>query len=105
MVAWFERHVRRRAAHVVAARARIPQRLDFGVRLTATVMPAFAERVPIARKDAPDGRVRSGIGEGARGEFARAREIRAVAVYGVTSTPFQKATYPSMFFAFSNACG
>ena len=45
------------------------------------------------------------VGHGARCELDRAREVRAVAVYGVTSTPFQKATYPSMFFASSLAVG
>ena len=75
------------------------------MRLTAAVVPTFAERASVARDHAPDRRVGCGIGERARGELARAREIRAVAVYGVTSTPFQNATYPSMFFAFSDACG
>ncbi|GAC1572475.1 MAG: hypothetical protein NVS3B7_03230 [Candidatus Elarobacter sp.] len=105
MVARFERDVCGRTARVVAARARVAQRLDLGVRLTAAMMPAFADRDVVAHENAPDRRVRRGIGNGAPGELARARQIRAVAVYGVTSTPFQKATYPSMFFAFSLVCG
>ena len=89
----------------MSARARVAQRFDFRMRLAATMVPAFAERPPVAHDDAPDGRVRRGVGDGARRQLDGAREVAAVAVYGVTSTPFQNATYPSMFFAASFACG
>ena len=92
MVARLERDIRGRAAHVVPARGCIAQRLDFGVRLTAATVPAFAERDAVAHDDAAHRRVRCGVGDGARRELDGAREVAAIAVYGVTSTPFQKAT-------------
>jgi hypothetical protein len=75
------------------------------VRLAATVMPAFAERDAVAHEDAADGRIGGRVRDRARREFAGAREIRDVGGYGRTSTPFQKATNPSMFFASSDAWG
>jgi hypothetical protein len=77
---------------VVTVRARVTQCLDLGVRLAATVMPAFAERRPVAHDDATDRRIRRRIRDGARGELARAREVDGLDAYGLTSTPFQKAT-------------
>jgi hypothetical protein len=89
----FERHIHRRTAHVFARRARYPQRLGLGVRLTLAVMPPFAERAPIANDHRADRRIRCRIPERARGEFDRTRQIdRVESVYGVTSTPFQNAT-------------
>ena len=92
MVARLERDVCGCAAHVDAAALRIVQRFDFRMRLTTPVMPAFAERHAFAHENAADGRIRRRIGDRARAELDRAREIRGVAVYGVTSTPFQNAT-------------
>jgi hypothetical protein len=92
MVARLERNVRRRGARVVAAAPNVAQRFHLGVRLAAPVMPALAERHAVAHDDTPDRRVRRGIGDRARAELDRAREVGAVAVYGLTSTPFQNAT-------------
>ncbi len=105
VVARFERDVRRRAARVVPAGARVAQCFDLGVRLAAAVVPAFAQRDAVAHQHAADRRIGHRVRDGARGELARARQVRRVVGYGVTSTPFQKATYPSMFFALSLACG
>jgi hypothetical protein len=71
---------------------RIAQRLGFGVRLTGAVVAAFAQRDAVAHDDAAHRRVRCGVGDGTRRQLDGAREVAAVAVYGVTSTPFQKAT-------------
>jgi len=92
LIARLERDVGGRAARIVTLRARVTQRLDLGVRLTATVVPAFAERRPVADEDAADRRVRRRVRDRARGELARAREVDRFGAYGVTSTPFQKAT-------------
>jgi hypothetical protein len=62
------------------------------VRGAALVMPAFSERHAVAHEDAPDGWIRRRVGDRPRGELGRAREVRCVEVYGVTSTPFQNAT-------------
>jgi hypothetical protein len=102
----FERDVHRRAAHVFARFSRRAQRLRLGVRLAFTMMPTFAERAAIANDDRTNRRIGRRIRERARREFDRAREIRRVgSVYGETSTPFQKAMYPSMFLAASLAVG
>jgi hypothetical protein len=71
---------------------RVTQRLNLGVCLTATMVPTLADRHPVANEHAPDRRIRRRVGNRARGEFARAREVDGVGAYGVTSTPFQKAT-------------
>jgi hypothetical protein len=62
------------------------------MRLTAPVVPAFAERYVVAHENAADRRIRRRIGDRARAELDRARDVGGVAVYGVTSTPFQNAT-------------
>ena len=105
VIARLERDVRRRAARIVPAAPRVAQRFDLGVRVAAPVVPALTERRSIARDDAADRWVRRGVGDRTRAELDRAREVRAVVVYGLTSTPFQNATKPSMFFAASLACG
>ena len=56
------------------------------------MVPSLAERHAVAHDDAAHRRVRRGVGNGARRELDGAREVAAVAVYGVTSTPFQNAT-------------
>lgn len=105
VIAGLERDVRGRAARVGAAPARVRERLDLGVRLAAPMMPSLAQRRAVADEDAADRRIRRRVGGGARGELARARQVRAVAVYGRTSTPFQNATYPSMLLAASLVSG
>ncbi|HWT05359.1 MAG TPA: hypothetical protein VN224_06340, partial [Xanthomonadales bacterium] len=60
--------------------------------LARMMVPPFAQRHAVAHDDAAHRRVRCGVGDGARRELDGAREVAAVAVYGVTSTPFQNAT-------------
>lgn len=105
MIARLERHVRGGPARVVAACTRVAQRLDLRVRLAATVVPAFPERDTVTNENAADRRIWRCIGDRARRELTCPREIRNFRRYGWTSTPFQNATNPSMFFAFSDACG
>jgi hypothetical protein len=62
------------------------------VRLTAAVVPAFAQGLAVAHQHAAHGRVRHRVGDRARRQLDGAREVRDVAVYGPTSTPFQNAT-------------
>jgi hypothetical protein len=92
VVARLERDVRRRAVRIVSAAPSVEQRFDLGVRLAAPMMPALAERRSLAHDDAPDRWVRRGIGDRARAELDRAREVAVVVVYDLTSTPFQNAT-------------
>jgi hypothetical protein len=92
VIARLERDVRGRAAWIVAARLGVAQCLDLGMRLTAAMVPSLAERDAVANQDAADRRIWGRVGDSARGELARAREVRRVAVYGWTSTPFQNAT-------------
>jgi hypothetical protein len=92
VIAGLERDVRGRATRIGAATARVGKRLDLRMCLTATMVPAFTERGSVAHEDASDGRIRRGIGDGARRQLAGAREVGGVAVYGRTSTPFQNAT-------------
>jgi len=62
------------------------------VRLALAVMPAFAERAPVAGDHRTDGRIGGRFGDRPRGEFDRAGEVgRVRRIYGLTSTPFQKA--------------
>jgi len=92
MIAWLERYVRRCAANVDAIRLRRAQRLDFGMRLTATMMITLTERLTVPNKYGTNPRVRRRIGTCARSEFARAREVRSISGDYLTSTPFQNAT-------------
>jgi hypothetical protein len=69
-------------------------------------MPAFAERTTVANDHRPYRRVGCRLGESARGQLNRSRQIgRVESVYGVTSTPFQNAMYPLMFLAASLGVG
>jgi len=92
VIAWLERDVGGRAARIFTALAHIAQRFDLGMRLAAVMMPALPERDAVAHDDAADWWVRHRVGDGARCELDRARDVRAIAVYGLTSTPFQNAT-------------
>jgi hypothetical protein len=75
------------------------------VCVSAPMMPPFTDRHAVTNENAADRRIRRRVGAGARRELARTREIDRVAVYGRTSTPFQNATWPSMFFAASFVSG
>ena len=87
-----ERNVHRRAGYVFAGLTRTAQGLGLSVGLTFAVMPAFAERSTVTNDNRTDRRVRRRFRDRARGQFDGAREIgRVRSVYGLTSTPFQKA--------------
>ena len=58
VVARLERHVERRAAGVVPARARIRQRVDLGVRLARALVPTFADHCAVLDDHAADPRIR-----------------------------------------------
>ena len=105
MIARLERHVHGRAAHVGPAGPSGAQRFDLRMRLAAPMVIAFTLGSARAHDDRADGRIGRGVGGRARRELVRSREVRPVAVYGPTSTPFQNAMRPVMFFAASFGAG
>ncbi len=99
MVAWLERDVQGCAANVGTAGARGKQGFDFRVRLAAAMVIALAQRSAITDDDRTDRRIRRCVGDRTRREFIRSREISSFELYGLTSTPFQNAIWPAIFFA------
>ena len=77
VIARLERHIGRRAARVEARGEDRAQRFHFGVRLTAAMMIALAQRDAVPDDHRPDRRVGRRVRDRPRREFAGAREVRA----------------------------
>jgi hypothetical protein len=67
VVVRFEGDVHRRAAHVFARLTRDAERFRFGVRLALAMVPAFAERAPVANDNGAHRRIRRRVAAPARG--------------------------------------
>ncbi len=87
VVARLERDVGRRAARIAAARLRVDQRVDLGVRFAGARMESFADRLAVLTSTQPTRGLGVAVYEAARGERERARHERAVGVGKSRSWP------------------